>query len=137
MRPRRGSQQPYACASCTSHVESFAFNDETDMLVALADGRLRSWCFPALCFVDKDLLSLTESSSDAAEFGHGAQILAFPGNRIVLRKVDGSVLFTSSPLDLCSMSMPAGASGRKASCRHRRERLCGAAWQAWPWPSAS
>lgn len=121
--PGGGGNNPMPVHKLHSHVESFAFNDETDMLVALADGRLRSWYFPQVCFVDMDLLPLTESSSDAAEFGHGAQILAFSGNRIVLRKVDGSVLFTGSPLDVSLLYEYARAGKWEEAtrlCRHQK-----------------
>ena len=78
-----------------SHVESFIFNDDTNVLVGLADGCLKYWYQPEVALVDKDLLALTTSSVDAAEYGRSAQILAYTGNRVSVRKVDGSVLYLS------------------------------------------
>lgn len=83
-----------------SHVESFIFNDETNVLVGLADGSLKFWYQPDVAFADRDLLPLTASSSDAAEYGRSAQILAYTGNRVSVRKVDGSILFKASPADI-------------------------------------
>jgi len=48
-----------------SHVESFLFNDETDVLVGLADGRLNVWYQPSVPFIDRDLLPLTTTSIDS------------------------------------------------------------------------
>jgi len=83
-----------------AHVDSFIFNDETNVLVGLADGCLKYWYQPEVALVDKDLLSLTTSSVDAAEYGRSAQILAYTGNRISVRKVDGSILFTNTSPDV-------------------------------------
>ena len=83
-----------------SHVESFMFNDETDVLVGLADGRLNVWHSPGVPFIDKDLLPLTLTSVDANEYGRNAQIVAFTGNRISIRKVDGSLLFATISTDI-------------------------------------
>ncbi len=106
-----------------SHVESFIFNDETDVLVALADGKLFTWFNPGVCFVDRDLLKLTEQSSDASEFGHGAQIVSFSGSRIVLRKADGCVLFSNSSLDVTLLYEYVRANKWEESirlCRHQK-----------------
>ena len=83
-----------------SHVESFLFNDETDVLVGLADGRLNIWHCPSVPFIDRDLLPLTLTSMDAAEYGRNAHIGAFTGNRVSIRKVDGSLLFTTISSDI-------------------------------------
>jgi len=83
-----------------SHVESFIFNDETNVLVGLADGRIKFWYHPDVAFIDKDLLPLTTTSSEATEYGRSAQILSYTGNRVSVRKVDGSILFTASTPDV-------------------------------------
>ena len=81
-------------------MDSFIFNDETDVLVGLTDGRLSIWYQPAIAFVDKDLVPLTTSSSEAAEFGRNAQIASYTGNRISVRKVDGAMLFSATSTDV-------------------------------------
>jgi intraflagellar transport protein 80 len=94
------SSPPIATFKLHSHVDSFCFNDETDVLVGLADGRLAVWYYPSVVFVDKDLLSLTLSSSDGTEFGRSAQIISYTGNRVSIRKVDGSILFSGTQPDI-------------------------------------
>lgn len=83
-----------------SHVESFLFNDETDVLVGLADGRLNMWFNPGVPFIDRDLLPLTMTSTDANEYGRNAHIVAFTGTRVSIRKVDGSLLFATISSDI-------------------------------------
>jgi len=83
-----------------SHVESFTFNDETDVLVGFADGRLNTWFCPIVVFTDKSLLSLTSASLEASDYGRNAQIISYCGNKISIRKVDGSMLFSATSADV-------------------------------------
>lgn len=50
-------------------VESAAWNDKSDVLTAIADGRLITWYYPNAVAIDRDLLGLASTSRDAAEFG--------------------------------------------------------------------
>lgn len=50
-------------------VESAAWNDRSDVLTAIADGRLVTWYYPNAVAIDRDLLGLASTSRDAAEFG--------------------------------------------------------------------
>jgi hypothetical protein len=79
-----------------AHVEAFAFNDETDVLVGFTDGRLYTWLCPVVCFTDKSLLALTTSSQDAADLGRSAQIVNYIGSRVCIRRVDGSLVYSSA-----------------------------------------
>lgn len=83
-----------------SHVESFTFNDDTDVLVGISDNRLNVWYCPAVALLDKDLIPLTTSSNDVSEYGRNTQIVAYTGNRISVRKVDGSFLYTATSIDI-------------------------------------
>lgn len=83
-----------------SHVDSFVFSDETDVLVGLADGRLIVWYQPAVAFTDKSLVALTTSSAEAAEFGRSAHIISYTGNRVAIRRVDGAVMFAATSSDI-------------------------------------
>lgn len=83
-----------------SHVESFVFNDETDVVVGTSDGRLNIWYAPMVAFLDKDLLVQTTLSMDASDLGRNANITSYTGNRITIRKVDGSVLYSSTSVDI-------------------------------------
>jgi len=116
-------QPPVPSYKLHSHVESCVFSDETDVLVGLADGRLHVWYQPAVVFVDRDLLPLTTSSSEAQEYGRGAQILALYGSRIIIRKVDGSMLVASTNIDIALLYELTRANKWDESirlCRHQK-----------------
>lgn len=40
--------------------DSFLWNDRSDILSCLADGRLITWYYPNAIYVDKDLMDLTK-----------------------------------------------------------------------------
>jgi intraflagellar transport protein 80 len=87
-------------AKLHSHVDSFLFNDETDVIVGLSDGNLNVWMQPSVMFIDKDLLPSTMTSVDASDMGRNAQIIAFTGSRVSIRRVDGSMVYHSVPTDI-------------------------------------
>merc|ERR1712032_1401484 len=68
------------------------WNDSTDMLIALADEKLVIYIYPAVCFVDKDLLPKTFETKTCTDAGKYAQIVAFHGSNCVIRKADGADL---------------------------------------------
>ena len=106
-----------------SHVESCIFSDETDVLVGLADGRLHSWYQPGVAFIDRDLLPLTTDSSEAQEYGRGAQILGLSGSRIIIRKIDGGVVFASTNIDVSLLYELSRSNKWEESmrlCRHQK-----------------
>lgn len=73
-------------------VETFMWNDVTDMLVALIDGKLTVFLYPNVVFVDKDLLPQTLLTKTCNEAGKYAQITAFYGSHCLIRKADGADL---------------------------------------------
>lgn len=73
-------------------VDTFMWNDSTDMLVALMDEKLVNFIYPTVVFVDKDLLPKTQQSKTCADAGKYAQIVAFYGSNCTIRKADGSDL---------------------------------------------
>ncbi|CAD7973862.1 unnamed protein product [Amoebophrya sp. A120] len=88
-----------------SMVEDFQWNEETDMLVTLADQSLHCYLYPNVVFVDPTLLPLTISKKPilAQDLGGGssgssnasianAQLNSFHGSHVSLRKADGSNL---------------------------------------------
>ena len=83
-----------------SQVESYLFNDETDVLIGFSDGRFNTWYTPSIALLDKDLISLTISSVDSSEYGRNPQIVSYTGNRILIRKIDGSVLYIGTNIDI-------------------------------------
>jgi len=73
-------------------VDTFMWNDQTDMLVALIDEKLVIFMYPAVLFVDKDLLPKTFVTKTCTDGGKYAQISAFFGSQCIIRKADGSDL---------------------------------------------
>lgn len=73
-------------------VDSVAWNDISDTLVALADGKLVTWTYPNVVYVDKDLLESTTTSKAAESFGKLPQIHTFFGTRVTVRRADGALL---------------------------------------------
>ena len=94
-------------------VDSAIWNEDTDILAALSDSRLVFWYYPAVVYVDKDLVAWTKSSglSDdtsviggaasgigsgiTTNFGKSAHLTSFVDNRLRIRRADGSILSTS------------------------------------------
>lgn len=74
-----------------SMCDSLAWHDDTDMLTAFCDGKLCTWLFPNLCWLDRDLLDLSKFSKDASDFGKNVEISAFTGNQVIARRSDGSL----------------------------------------------
>lgn len=75
-----------------SMVDTFMWNDATDMLIALIDEKLTIFVYPSVVFVDKDLLPKTLQSKTCTDAGKYAQIVAFYGAHCVIRKADGADL---------------------------------------------
>ena len=79
-----------------SMVDSFRWNESTDMLAAISDGKLYVWYYPNVVYVDKDLLLLSRSSRDVAqEVGKLCVIDSFTGSLVTVRRVDGRILTLS------------------------------------------
>jgi len=73
-------------------VDTYMWNDATDMLIALIDEKLTVFVYPSVVFVDKDLLSKTLQTKTCADAGKYAQIVAFYGAHCTIRKADGADL---------------------------------------------
>ena len=57
------------------------WNDGSDMLCAIADGKLNVWYYPNSVYVDKDLLDMSKSSKDVSvEVGKSSVIDGFTGS---------------------------------------------------------
>ncbi|XP_014664680.1 PREDICTED: intraflagellar transport protein 80 homolog [Priapulus caudatus] len=75
-------------------IQSMSWNDDTNMLAALQDGRFTVWVYPNTAFVDQALLPKTITEKDSSEFGKNPFIISFLGNHVTLRRVDGSLVTT-------------------------------------------
>jgi len=73
-------------------VDTFMWNDTTDMLVALIEEKLVLYLYPSVCFVDKDLLNKTLQHKNCNDAGKYANIVSFCSTNVVIRKADGSDL---------------------------------------------
>jgi intraflagellar transport protein 80 len=73
-------------------VDTFKWNDSTDMLIALIDEKLVLFIYPAVVYVDKDLLPKTQESKTCTDAGKHAQITDFYGTHCIIRKADGADL---------------------------------------------
>ena len=85
----------YLCGTAEGHklhtqVDSACWNETSEALCAIADGRLLVWGYPRVAFTDRDLLPGTLTTKDGAEFGQLAQVASFRGTKIVVRRADGA-----------------------------------------------
>lgn len=76
-------------------VDCAIWNDSSDMLAALADGKLVTWMYPAAVFVDKDLVDGIRESKDGGDFGKMPQFSTFFGSRVTVRRADGALVTSS------------------------------------------
>uniref|UniRef100_A0A1I7XK53 WD_REPEATS_REGION domain-containing protein n=1 Tax=Heterorhabditis bacteriophora TaxID=37862 RepID=A0A1I7XK53_HETBA len=81
-------------AKIGSLVEQLQFNDETNMLAGVADGRLVVWPVPSIVFTDRSLLQQTMIEKIVGNLGKFPLLLNFTENTLVLRKSDGSLIPT-------------------------------------------
>ncbi|CAH1781800.1 unnamed protein product [Owenia fusiformis] len=75
-------------------IHSVAWNDQTNMLAAMADGKFIVWYYPNAALVDKDLITKTVFEKDASEFGKNPYLSNFLGNHVAIRRAEGSIVST-------------------------------------------
>jgi intraflagellar transport protein 80 len=73
-------------------VDTFAWNDENDTLIAIMDGKLSLFYYPHTLFVDEDIAPLARLDKDATLYGKNAQFQAFFGTTCTLRKANGGLM---------------------------------------------
>lgn len=86
------AMSPDRTEKLSSMVDTFMWNDSTDMLIALIDEKLVIHIYPSVVFVDKDLLPKTLQTKTCTDAGKYAQITAFYGSHCIIRKSDGADL---------------------------------------------
>ncbi|CAD6189090.1 unnamed protein product [Caenorhabditis auriculariae] len=79
-------------AKIGSLVEQLVFNDVTNMLTGIADGRIVIWPVPNMAFLDKGLLQKSQLQKAVSSMGKFPQLMSFSGNVIILRRSDGSMI---------------------------------------------
>ena len=93
-----GQQQPTQVQKSyklAAQVDTAAWNDKSEMLCAVADGRLSVWAYPQIAWTDKDLLPTTLTVKDATDLGKLSKIVSFRGSNIVVRRADGAFITTN------------------------------------------
>lgn len=93
--PARGVDSTRRSISLGSMVTSLCWNDRTNMLAAMQDGKFVVWYHPAVVYFDKDLLPQTTVHKEGSEFSRSPQLLQFTGNHCTLRRSDGALITTS------------------------------------------
>ncbi|TPX54497.1 hypothetical protein PhCBS80983_g05895 [Powellomyces hirtus] len=77
-------------------VETFTWNADTDLLVAMMDYKFVVWYYPNVVFVDEDVAPLTKFEKDGSAFGKDAQIVNFQGAQCTIRRADGALVTVSN-----------------------------------------
>lgn len=78
-----------------TQVDTAKWNEASETLCAVADGRLVVWYYPQIAYIDRDLLQRTISIKDGAEFGKLSKVTSFDGATIVVRRADGASVTTA------------------------------------------
>ncbi|RLN75163.1 hypothetical protein BBJ28_00011179 [Nothophytophthora sp. Chile5] len=75
-----------------AQVDSAAWNDSSELLIAIADAKLLTWMYPNMVYVDRALLPDVVETRDAADFLKMAAITSFVGSSVTVRRADGTTL---------------------------------------------
>ena len=79
-------------------VDCFAWNDRTDMLTCISDGKLITWLYPNSIYVEKVLVQECKLIKEAIDIGKNSEMLSFNGSLVHIRKSDGALAgIQSSP----------------------------------------
>ncbi|CAI2355604.1 unnamed protein product [Caenorhabditis sp. 36 PRJEB53466] len=81
-------------AKIGSLVEQLVFNDVTNMLCGISEGKIVVWPLPNIAFLDRNLLQKSIIQKSIGNVGKFPQLANFAGNTIVIRKSDGCLLPT-------------------------------------------
>uniref|UniRef100_A0A1I7UPT7 Clathrin heavy chain n=1 Tax=Caenorhabditis tropicalis TaxID=1561998 RepID=A0A1I7UPT7_9PELO len=77
-----------------SLVEQLVFNDVTNMLCGISEGKIAVWPLPNIAFQDRNLLQKSLIQKTIGSVGKFPQLANFAGNTIVIRKSDGCLVPT-------------------------------------------
>ncbi len=75
-----------------SMVDSLLWNDESNTLAAIMDGKFVVWYYPNVVFVDEEITHLTRFEKEGYNVGKNAQLIKFIGSEATIRKSDGSLI---------------------------------------------
>lgn len=108
-----------------AQVDTAAWNDTSEVLVAIADGKMLTWSYPNMVYVDRTLISEIVEARDGADFLKMASISTFVGSSVTVRRADGTVLAaTVSPYPSMLYEFTATADWDKAVrlCRYVKSK---------------
>lgn len=109
-----------------AQVDTAAWNDTSEVLVAIADGKMLTWSYPNMVYVDRTLISEIVETRDGADFLKMAAISTFVGTGVTVRRADGTVLATTvSPYPGMLYEFTASADWDKAVrlCRYVKSKV--------------
>ncbi|RYG65336.1 hypothetical protein EON64_12165 [archaeon] len=82
------------------HVESCLFHDTNNVLACMSDNTFVVFYHPEVVFVNKDLLQYSKQAVETADYGRSAQLVSYAGNRVNVRKIDGSIVYANTNVDV-------------------------------------
>ncbi|OQR84934.1 intraflagellar Transport protein 80 [Achlya hypogyna] len=98
-----------------AQVDTAAWNDASEMLVAISDAKVFCWLYPNMVYVDRTLLPEAIETKDGVDYMKMAQITSFVGPRFTVRRADGAILAGGvSPYSTVLYEFTAGGEWDKA-----------------------
>lgn len=73
-------------------VDTMRWNEDTNMLAAVMDGKFAVWYYPTVMFIDEDIVEETKLVRDGSQFGRDSTFVSFTGAQSTLRKADGAII---------------------------------------------
>ena len=110
------------CTIC----DSFIWHDKFDILSAVADGKLNTYYYPNVFYLDKELAELCVSVKEAPEIGRLSQMITFTDSQVTIRRKDGGLVnFGVSPYPSILLDFTEKAKWSKAIkiCRFVKEPI--------------
>ncbi|CAB3409258.1 unnamed protein product [Caenorhabditis bovis] len=75
-----------------SLIEQLKFNDVTNMLCGVTEGKIAIWPLPNIAFFDRSLMQKATIMKNVGNLGKFPQLISFSSNTIIVRKSDGSLI---------------------------------------------
>ena len=78
-------------------VDSMMWQENCNVLAAIADKALCMWCYPDIVYTDRELIAETKVICDGVTFGQSPEIVNFSGSRCTVRRNNGARVLASVP----------------------------------------
>lgn len=86
-----GKNKPFKLLSM---VDSISWATNSNMLLALSDGKIESFYYPKIIYIDKDLLEKTIETRYDIYLGKSPEIYSFTGNQLTIKNQNGGLIST-------------------------------------------